>query len=73
MHCLHDRIGKNPFSPEHYGAADSIWLWAWAAKRDDGRFCLTAQFRGQKTTGKRKMKGGKQREIKAFFFRIADF
>ena len=58
FHCLHDGVGANPFSPEHYGAADCIWVWACAAKRDDVRFCLTAQFRGQEPTGKIAMKGG---------------
>ena len=34
-------------------------VWACAAKRDDGRFCLTAQFWGQEPTGQSEMKEGK--------------
>ena len=52
-------VGANPFSPEHYGAADCIWVWACAAKKDDGQICLTAWFRGQEPTGKKETKGGK--------------
>ena len=54
FHLLRDGLGANPFSREHYGAADCIRVWAWPAKRDDGRFCLTAQFRGQQPTGKKR-------------------
>ena len=59
FHCLHDGVAANPFSPEHYGAAGCIWVCACAAKRDHGGFCLTVQFRGQKSTGKIEMKGSK--------------